>query len=392
MAQEPLDAEEVREVQRLAELLADPEIAWRVDAQRRLLRLGRRVLPVLRELQLVDPEARMRVRAILEVFAQVELTARLETSRYALGAPVIVSLTLTNHTDDTLLLPLEQGALTPFRISIGSRSRTLRRNEIVFIEPKAARKFVKLGPGKRIRARTAIRPADLPRKEAGTYKLLLTYQSRQSIKVDVSVQDGGVIHGDPAPLHLTSNALDIDISTRTPAELDRALRTPADRTRALVELQLRDDDLVLPLLRKHAGDPDLRLHAIRRLGAKGNPRDLAMMRRATRDADKQVRVAATVALANFKDRRARQRLFLLTRDAELKIYAIRSLLEHKHARTIDTFIDILQHKYREGPWVPVIQKTLKDWTGINVPNNPSQIKAFRRWWKANRARWIKKNE
>ena len=125
-AQDPLDVDEMRTVARLTELLGHNELSVRIDAQEKLMRFGLRALPVLREMTIASADARLRVRAILDAFARVELTAELKTSQYALGTPVIVSLTLINHTNDTFLVPLEQGELTPFQITIGSRTRHLR--------------------------------------------------------------------------------------------------------------------------------------------------------------------------------------------------------------------------------------------------------------------------
>jgi hypothetical protein len=391
-AQDPLDVDEMRAVARLTERLGHNELSVRIDAQEKLMRFGRRALPVLREMTIASAEARLRVRAILDAFARVELTAELKTSQYALGTPVVVSLTLINHTNDTFLVPLEQGELTPFQITIGSRSRPLRRGEVEFVKPQSAKGFVTLGPGDGIHARSAIRAADLPRKRAGTYRLVVTYRSAQSLKVDVSAGANGLIQGDQSPLNLTSNQLAIDISTRSPAELELALSDPDHRMRALVELQLRDDESVLPLLRKYVKDPDVRLHAIKQLGSKGDLQDLATMRDATKDRDRAVRIAATLALGNFQAKKARQRLSTLARDAELRLYAIRALTKHKSARTIETYIRVLQGTYREGPWVPIIQNAIRQWTGIRVPNSVKEIKAFESWWTENRARWIEENK
>ena len=61
-------------------------------------------------------------------------------------------------------------------------------------------------------------------------------------------------------------------------------------------------------------------------------------------------------------------------------------------RTIDTFIDVLQAPFREGPWVPPILAALKEWTGQPVKNSPASIAAFARWWKRNRAEWTARLE
>lgn len=387
----PLDASEQAEVRRLVELLDDTLPEWRIEAQTELLRYGRRVLPMLRGMEIASAEARMRVQAILDVYAQLELTAELKTQRYALGAPVIVSLVLTNYTKETYLLPLEQGEETTFYITIGGKTRALRREAVDYVGPKTPRGFVTLAPGETLRARGAIRPEDLPEHAAGTYRLTAMYKSGQSLRVErAEGREDGAIQGDPVPLTIRSNELQIDISTRTPAEIEIALQDATQRTRALVELQLRTDAAVLPLLRKYAGDPDLRLHAIRTLGEQGEEQDLERMRQATRDPDRQVRMAATIALGNFPQRKARWKLAELARDEELRLYAVRALTKHKCARTIDTYVSVLQSG-RDGPWIPIIQKALKEWTGITVLNNPSEIDRFEIWWRKNSARWIREN-
>ncbi|MHC4938264.1 MAG: HEAT repeat domain-containing protein [Planctomycetota bacterium] len=375
----------------MVELLAHVELPVRVDAQERLMRFGRRVLPVLREMTVPSAEARLRIRAILDAYAQVELTAELKASRFALGAPVSVDLALINHTDDTYMIPLEQGQLTPFRITIGGRTRQLRRGELEFVKPSSVKGFIRLGPGDGILARCAIRPQDLPRKRAGTYELVADYRSTHSLKVDVGARTGGMVQGDQSPLKLTSNVLKIDISTRTPTELELALADPDHRMRALVELRLRDDDSVLPLLRKNVDNPELRLWAIRRLGAKGDVRDLKTVRKALRDPDRQVRIAATVGLGNFSERGSLRRLCSLARtDTELRPHAIEALSKRKSALAIDTYVIVLLN-YGDGPWVPTIQNSLYKWTGIRVANTPSEVRAFERWWQANQKRWTEQN-
>ena len=68
---------------------------------------------------------------------------------------------------------------------------------------------------------------------------------------------------------LEAPTLTVDLRRRTVDELEAELLVDAQRQRALVEIRFRDDDAIVPLLRRHARDEDLRLHAVRVLGAKG---------------------------------------------------------------------------------------------------------------------------
>jgi len=392
VAQEPLTTEERERVERLVGALDSPDLAVRREAQHRLVAYGRRVVPMLRELHPDGAEARLRIRMILKAFARLEMSAELRTSRYALGAPVIVSVEIANHTEQHYLLPLERGQESEFFIRIGENDHRLKNADIKYVEPEAPRPFVILEPGGRLRMRTALKPDHLPRRAAGTYELRLIYWSRHALEVEPAApKERGVIRGDPAPTRLESNVVAIDISTRTPAELEQALHDPKQRIRALVELTLRDDEAVLPLLRRHAGDPDLRPHAIARLAEIGDPRDFELLYAATRDPKPEVREAATLGLGNIPGKEACRKLCGLARDHELRLHAIRALTKHKSARTIQTYVVILRTG-GQGPWVPVIQNALKEWTGIHVQNRPSEVAAFERWWMANGRRWKRENE
>jgi len=389
-----LGAAEIKRIEHLVERLAAWDAFARLDAQRQLAAFGRRAIPVLRAFDPEEPEARMRLNEVLRLFERIELTARLVTDTHAVGAPVAIRMSLVNRTRQSYLLQISQGTLTPFRISVAGSARFLKRSEVTF-SPEQTREFVTVQPGGSISAEAAISPEDLPRDRTGTIPIVVTYTSRQALRIAPNTEPstgGATIEGDAVILELSAPTLEIDIRTRTLRQLDRALASPGDRARALVEIRFRADDDILPLLREHAGDPDLRLHAVRTLGAKGDEQDLDMIRRATADRNGAVRKAATLALGNFPHRKARQRLALLARDEELRLPAVQALTKHRCARTIDTFVAVLRHKYREGEWAPVIRKALLEWTGKTVRNTPTEIAAFERWWTANRAEWRKQNE
>jgi len=393
-------ANEDEDIRYYVDELAHPQIEVRIDAQRQLMKMGRQIVPKLRALNPMRPEIRLRIRAILRHYETFLLTAHIEASRHTLGAHVEVVITLQNFTRDTYLVPIQNGKLTPFGISFGGPGRLLRRVELTFDEPRNPKSaFVPLAPGKMVRVRTAIHPTDLPQNgpngRAGTHRIVVSYMCKAALKVDRELleQDGDnvTIQGDPAVLKLYAKPIILEIATRSADELERALAAADTRTQALVELRLRNDDAALPILRAHALDPDLRLHAITALGKNAAAIDLDLIRTATKDRAAAVRVAATEALRNFPQRKARVRLCLLAKDAELRTVAVTALRGHKHARTIDTYIEVLRGPYREGPWVPQITTALQEWTGQHVRNTPKAIAAFRRWWKNNRAQWIADN-
>jgi hypothetical protein len=387
-------ADEDEDIRRHVEDLAHPQIEMRIDAQRQLMKMGRHIAPKLRALDVARPEIRLRIRAILGHYETLLLSARIEASRHALGANVEVVITLQNFTRDTYLVPILVGNLTPFGITIGGTARAVPPNEMKFDEPSNPKNtFVSLAPGQRLRARTAIHPQDLPDRRAGSHKIVISYLCKNALLVDSNVvkQPGNsaAFVGDQAVLKLYAAPITLEIATRAPEDLERALGAADTRGQALVELRLRNDEAVLPILRAHAADPDLRLHAVIALGAKGAEEDLSLIRNATKDKEAAVRSAATAALRYFPQRKARVRLCLLAKDAELRTVAVTALRRgHKHARTIDTYIEVLRSRYREGPWVPQITAALKEWTGQHVRNTPNAVAAFKRWWTKNRAEWI----
>ncbi|MHC4953134.1 MAG: HEAT repeat domain-containing protein [Planctomycetota bacterium] len=392
-AQDPADSlsyDEVQEIAALVEELGASSIHDRLHAQKLLGAYGRRAVPLLRALNPEDPEVRMRIRALLKQFERIELTARLTSAHHALGAPVLIVLKLTNHTRNSYLLPISRNLLTPFRVTISGKGRFLKTDEVTF-SPEQKHAVVTIAPGASLIARAAIGPEDLPRRRAGSYEVIATYASRQVLRLANSKSEGMTVEGDPDPLNLAAPPLKLDLYTRTPAQLDAALADPRQRQRALVELRFRDDEDILPLLRRHARDPDIRLHAIRRLGTHRDVSDLDLIRAATKDRSAAVRVAATLALANFHVPKARRTLRGLAGDAELGLHAVKALTQHKHPRTIDTYVLLLRSKYREGPAVPIIQKALEEWTDKTVKNSPTEIAAFERWWRANRAEWTRRN-
>ncbi|MEM8883627.1 MAG: HEAT repeat domain-containing protein [Planctomycetota bacterium] len=367
----------------------DPDL--RDLAHRRLLQYGRRIVPLLRGAQLDSTEARYRVGEILRHYEQVELRIALDSTQLDLGARISLRIELSNYSSDTLMLPLQMGGRTPFALQLGDRTLALPAARLQVETETGGRGVVVLSPGDSVRLRTDLAPEDLPDRKAARFRLRARYVSKQAVNVDLAPVDKRLITGDSVRLALASNTIELDLRTRTPKELAAALDDPKQRPRALIELRLRDDEEVIDLLRTRRNDPDLRRTAVQRLGQHAKEADLRFIRRATRDPDKRVRIAATTALGHFPQRKARKRLLLLATDHELKLPAIRALARHKHAETVHKYLEVLQSTYREGPWVPVIQKALKEWTGVDVANRPSEIAAFRRWWNTHRDEWIAKN-
>ena len=392
----PLSPEEIESIEQLVVQLGADSALDRLDAQRQLVRIGRRVVPLLRAIDPDEPEARMRKSAVLGWFETVILSAELGGSHLAAGQPVALTMKLTNYTRETYVLPISVDGQTPFTIGIGTKMRRLKRSELIFFPDIGSRQHATLPPGQSLKVRVAIGPKDLPRSEETSFTLIAHYVTRNSLLLrSGSSEEGGAaetskVVGDPGPLSLSSGTVTVHVRTHSARELEAALADPALRNSALLEIRFRTDKTLLPLLRRHQRDEDLRLHAIKRLGQAGDLQDLGLMRAATRDPEKAARVAATLGLANFEHRKARQRLSLLARtDTELRGYAIRALASHRSARSIDTFIMVLKHKYRDGPWVATIQKALKEWTGLTVASTPREVAAFERWWTANRERWMK---
>jgi len=395
-SEESLSPEEIGRIEELVKELGAPSALDRLDAQRELVKFGRRVVPLLRAIDPDEPEARVRKSAVLGWFETVMLSAELGGSHLAAGQPVALTMKLTNFTRETYVLPISVEGRTPFTIGIGTKLRRLKRSELVFFPDIGSRQHATLPPGQSLKVRVAIGPKDLPRSEETSFTLVAHYVTRNSLLLRSGSTEMGraaetsKVVGDPGPLSLSSETVTVHVRTHSAQELEAALADPALRNSALLEIRFRTDKTLLPLLRRHQQDEDLRLHVIKRLGLEGDLQDLALMRAATRDPEKAARVAATLALANFEHRKARQRLSLLARtDTELREYAIRALARHRNARSIDTFVMVLKHKYRDGPWVATIQKALKEWTGLTVASTPREVAAFERWWRANRERWMK---
>jgi len=390
---ESLSAADLARIDWLVGKLSARDSFLRTAAQRELARYGRRVAPVLRGYDPEQPETRARIDGVLRLFERIELTARLVARIHAVGAPVAIRMRLTNHTRQPHVLPLQLGPLTPFRISIAGDGRFLKRSELTY-SPQQRQQVVTLQPGQSIVAEVAIDPTELPRGTRGTISILASYTSEHALRLanaQPKDEEGVVVEGDAVTLALIAPTLEVDIRSRTIEQLEAALGVEADRQRALIEVRFRDDDEILPLLRRHARDENLRLHAIRVLGAKGDVEDLDIIRLATKDPVQPVRQAATLALGNFDHRKARSMLRGLAGDAELGLSAVTALTKHREARTIDTFILLLRNRFSEGERGAVIRKALLKWTDKTVPNRPSEVAAFERWWKANRADWIQRN-
>jgi len=195
------------------------------------------------------------------------------------------------------------------------------------------------------------------------------------------------------PLALATEAATVHALGRKPAELEKALRSGDAGTRvlAIAELSLREDDAVLPVLRRNAANRSLRLAAVRRLGANADKQDFDLIYGATRDADAKVRVEAVRALANYEGRKARSKLIGLAQDHELRNEAIQALTGHKHAITIQLFIRLLRQRTSDPASIELMCRSIQDWTRMPLTDNGKEIERFERWWSDHRVRWAKEN-
>jgi len=192
-------------------------------------------------------------------------------------------------------------------------------------------------------------------------------------------------------LRIVSDPVVIHVLGRRPEELEQALRSgdAALREAAVLELSLREDAAIAPLLRRHAREPALRLAAVRHLAKLGAAEDFELVMAATRDEDADVRRAAVLGLGSYPSAKARRRLGALVWDHELQAEAIKALRGHRHAATIDLFVGLLTAGNCGRESVQEIQAALYEWTGLLVDNRVAEVEAFKAWWEANRADWAR---
>lgn len=384
------DADLAANVEELVRQLGSPSTEARRLARFRLSSYGDRIRPLLERVDSPDPEVRRSIRALTRTVGKVELELLpLAGGPFPVGAPLALDVRIVNNTEQTLvLLPdvARQGRSAPFRIRVGKTVVPIAFDEVNW----GADGTTAILPGASRRLRLT-----LPRGAAAL---------RRPALYDVSVVfDGLVGKGHVATWEdaveterkvLESGSVQVHVLGRKAEEIEEALRSQDARVReaAVAELSVRDDEAVLPLLRRHALERPLRLAAVSRLGALGAEQDFDLVYEATRDESLDVRRAAVLGLGKYRVFKARSRLIRLSADPDLQPQAIRALKGHKHHATIECYLGLLQLGKCSREDAGEIRKTIFEWTRMSVDQRPSEIAAFRGWWEANRKQWAKENE
>ncbi len=385
-------AQQEGEIERLVAALGDGSRPRREAAHDELLRMGEEILPRLREFDHPDPEVRRRLRAILRGAQQIRLEASLPPGPLSIGAPLRLRAELRNDTEESYLVPLSEtvapgtGSLSPFQLIVDGRLVRFTPDRVELVSAEAP--WIRLVPGAVLAVEITLPAEDLPLRRLGRVELRAAFETTKLLRRYSFEEPPDDMQQETVSVRVEAPALEVEVVGSSAPELERALA--ARDPRAIAELMLREDDAVLPLLRAHLLDPAVRLAAVRRLAGAARPEDLESILDATRDASPEVRTAAVLGLGGFPDRRARRRLALLARsdDHELTGPAVRALMRHRHASTIQTYLDLLKHNYRDGPWLRDIHDALFEWTGRTVNcTRRSEIEAFESWWVANHEAW-----
>jgi len=381
-------AQDEERVLRLVDQLGARSSDRRAEAYAKLKAMGEKILPLLAKQDPADPEIRRQLKALASAYRKVRLILVARKARLALGEPVEMELRLLNETNQRYQLPLAHtprlGATrSAFMLAAGGEPRPLPP-DCIDARDAAQGKEIILNPGAVAVVRIHLEGDSSPLRRPGSIEIALVYHL-------VARRGEAEPLTESVSLELRSAPVRLEAYGRSPRELEAALgKDRRVRASALRELEIREDAAILPILRRHSDDPDLRLVAVKRLGDLAQPGDLDYLRAATRSPSGAVRKAAVSALGNYaEDPRARQRLLALADDSELQETAIRALRGHKHPAVIAKFIRLLPTA--EGAELRAIQEILHDWTGIWVEGRLSEIRAFDRWWKTHRREWTLKN-
>jgi hypothetical protein len=393
-------ADEAQDVRGLVERLGASTFQERQAAYARLSAYGDRIFPLLKDVAALDPHVRRQLRALTRAARKLSLILGSTTQPLSIGSTVVLKVRLVNDTEDTYLLPATRGkrsgggTLSSFWVLVSTKDSAKERR---FLSPDEVEWETAMGPAPIVRPgevmRVIIRLAGehTPLLRPGAVNIAAGYQKNTALRW-ASSQPGEKEDADEMRVALEAPAVVVTAFGRKPAELEKALNTPRRRASAVAELSVRVDAAVLPLLRRHAKDRDVRLAAIRRLGANADDQDFDLIYDSTKSPDAEVRRAAVLALGSYGGQKAsRRRLVALAQDHELAGPAIRALTKHKHPQTVELFIRIL----RKGFADPAVEKTIRDaiydWTGVYVSHKKSEVRAFERWWSRNRERWIRDN-
>lgn len=389
-------ADEAQDVRGLVERLGSPRYEERQAAYARLAAYGDRIFPLLKEIVTDDPHVRCRLRALTRAARKLSLILGSTTAPLPIGSPVALKVRLVNDTEDTYHLPATQGSgggagtLSSFWVLVSGRERRFLRPDEVEWETVIGRIPV-VRPGEVMRVSIRLEGAHTPLLAPGPVRIAAGFHNSTAQRWP-SPQPGEKVNADAVRVSLKAAPVIVTAYGRTPAALERALKTPKGRASAVAELSVRRDAAILPLLRRHSQDRELRLAAIRRLGANGDEQDFELIYRSTRSPDAEVRKAAVLALGHYVGRKtSRRRLVALAQDRELGEPAIRALTKHKHPVTVELFIRILRKGYADRGIEKVIRDAIYDWTGMHVSHRRSEVESFERWWTRNRERWIRDN-
>ncbi len=384
------DLELARRVDGLVKELGAETAEERTLAVFRLAAYGEKIRPLLERVESDDPEVRRAIRYLTRSVGkmQLDLLSRPE-GPLKIGAPFVLDVRIVNNTDLThALLPEagRQGEASPFRVRVGGRTLAPVRFDQVNWGGEGA---AVIPPGGMRRFRLSLDGSSSPLRRPALYEVSVVFNGPVARGYG-PVEENGL---DTVPLFLESAPVRIHVLGRKADELEKALGSEDAREReaAARELSLREDDAVVPVLRRHATEPALRLAAIRRLGAAGVAEDFDLILEATRDANADVRRAAVIGLAKHKTPAARRRLLMLVSDQELQWEAIRALRGHKHPATVERLVKLLATGHCSLASIGLIRATLLEWTGLAVDERPSEIRAFNQWWEANGKRWAEEN-
>jgi hypothetical protein len=389
-------ADEAQDVRGLVKRLGSQTYEERQAAYSRLAAYGDRIYPLLKDLSVDDPHVRRRLRELTRAARKLSLILGSTTEPLPIGSPVVLKVRLVNDTEDTYHLPATRGSqrgggtLSSFWVLTSGRERRYLRPDEVEWETVIGRVPV-VRPGEVMRVTVRLDGAHTPLLSPGVVNISVGFENNTAQRW-AGAQPGERDNADAVRVFLKAAPVEVTAYGRKPAALERALNTPKGRASAVAELSVRQDAAVLPLLRRHAEDRDLRLAAIRRLGANGDDQDFELIYRSTRSPDADVRKAAVLALGNYVGHKtSRRRLIALAEDRELAGPAIQALTKHKHPRTVELFIRILRKGYADRAVEKVVRDAIYDWTGMHVSHRRSEVVAFERWWSRNRDRWIRDN-
>jgi hypothetical protein len=389
-------ADEAQDVRGLVKRLGAPTHEERQTAYARLAAYGDRVFPLLKDITADDPHIRRRLRALTRAARKLSLILGSTTEPLPIGSPVVLKVRLLNDTEDTYHLPATKGqqggmgSLSSFWVLVSGRAQRFLQPDEVEWETSIGRLPV-VRPGEVMRVTIRLDGPHTPLLRPGAVNISVGFQNNTARRWE-GAQMGDQVNADAVRVVLKAAPVVVTAYGRKPAALERALATPKGRASAVAELSVRQDAAVLPLLRRHAKDRDLRLAAIRRLGANADDLDFDLIYQSTRSPDADVRREAVLALGSYVgEKKSRRRLIALAQDRELAGPAIQALTKHKHPVTVELFIRILRKGYGARAIENVIRDAIYDWTGIHVSSKKTEVAAFERWWSRNRERWIREN-